>query len=138
MKTTTLLLIGIASILFPGCDSILTQPRHAGIVFGHVGSADSGTGTSNVLAETGHFGVGFDYGEPDAIDWNATIDWTLLASNDRKDTYRLKWVFTPASGSVVSGASDVSYDGTIQSVVVVNDQFSITIDPVDAMKSNPR
>ena len=131
MKTTTLLLLGIASFIFVGCDRTRDLPQHAGVVFAHVGSADPATGTSHVLDVTGQFAAGFDYGDASAADWDATINWNFLASNDIMDTYRLNWVFTPASGSSVSGTSDVAFDGTNQSITVVNDQLTITISSPD-------
>ncbi len=129
MKYTRQLLIAIATVVAVGCDRTQALPRHAGVVFAHVGSADSKTGTSSELAETGQCSTGFDYGDASAIDWDATINWKYLTTNDAADCYRLNWDFSPSSGAPESGVSDVSYDGSTQAVAVINDQLTVTIGP---------
>ena len=131
MNTTHQLLIALVIVVAAGCDRTQALPRHSGVVFAHVGSADSETGTSHDLTEAGQFAAGFDHGDVNAIDWDAMIKWKYLTTNDATDSYRLNWVFSPASGASVSGTSDVVYDGSTKAVVVINDQLTVTISPMD-------
>ncbi|WP_068267615.1 hypothetical protein [Rubripirellula obstinata] len=130
MSNSTRVLLGVVTLAFVGCGGGSSLPQHAGVVFAHVGSADSATGTSHVLTDDGQFFAGFHYGDPQATDWNATIDWRFLKANDAADSYRLKWTFTPSSGATATGSSDVAFDGLASVVVSVNDQLTITIDPL--------
>ena len=132
MRTTTHLLFAIALIVVAGCDGDPPLPQHAGIVFAHVGSASSKTGTSSLLDKTGQLGVGFHYGGAEAIDWEASVNWKFLASTGTTDSYRLSWVFTPVTGEPTSGDTEITYNGNTQSAAVVNDQLTVTIDPIES------
>ena len=129
MKTLPRSLFCIAILACVGCDGKRSTPQHSGVVFAHVDSIDSGTGVSTVLTKFGDFDSGFDYGDTETIDWDVTIRWRFLKSNDSVDSYHLSWVFTPASGTPVSGSSDVAYDGSTRAVVPINKQLTVTIDP---------
>ena len=129
------LVIVIAVLLLAGCETTTVTPQFAGVVHARVGPADSETFTSHKLTKNGQFASGFDYGDPNVVDWKATIQWSLLASQNAADTYRLNWIFTPASGASVSGTSDVDYDGKNKVVTVANDQLTITIEPETAQNA---
>lgn len=135
MKQKHYFTIAITTVLMAGCGTDSATPRFAGTVVAHVGSADSGTSTSHAFTKNGRFVAGFDYGDAESIDWKATIDWSFIALQDSVDAYRLNWTFSPESDEPVSGTSNIAYDGVNQTVTVVNDQLTITIDPRNIQNS---
>jgi hypothetical protein len=130
MKMHILVLVAMAAGLTVGCGPEKVAQRFAGTFIAHVGSSDSVTSNRADLTPRGRLVAGFDYGDANETDWTATIDWSLLASKTSSDRYQLTWKFVPESGPSVSGISSILYDGKNQAVVRVNEQLSITIDPI--------
>ena len=109
-----------------------TEPaivQFSGSIVAHVGASDSETSQRSALTETGQLTAGFDYGNEDIVDWNAHIDWSLMANGNEADKYRLVWTFLPDKGSATTGTKDFAFDGVNQVIVAVNELLSITIDP---------
>jgi hypothetical protein len=115
--------------LCAGCTSESPVVRHAGKVVSHVDSYGSGTGNSQRLQAAGEMVVGFSYGDPLKRSWKGKIKWALLRQEGDADVYKVQSEFISENGATVRKSQSLSYDGESAAVIVVNDQWAISIEP---------
>lgn len=115
--------------LCAGCTSESPVVRHAGRVVSHVDSYGSGTGNSQRLQAAGEMVVGFSYGDPSRRSWKGKVKWALLRQEGDADVYRVESEFSPENGASVRESQSLSFDGESAAVIVVNDQWAISIEP---------
>ena len=129
VKLIVLLSLAIVVGNRAGCASEAPVLRHTGSMVSHVDLYGSGTGVSERLNAAGQMGVGFKYGDPSKTSWKGNIRWSLLLNEGNADIYAFELEFIPEGGAPVRQIGKLSFDGESPSVVVVNDQWAISIEP---------
>lgn len=115
------------------CGKTKRLPRFDGIVKSHVDSYQSGTGHQFDLVRGsttgGHYKAGFDYGDPEKVDWTSTLHWELKGHKGKRDVYEFKWSFSLSGSSPVVNTKDVEHDATESVIVFQNEWQTISIEP---------
>jgi beta-lactamase regulating signal transducer with metallopeptidase domain len=113
----------------PAAEPKVSVLRHTGSMVSHVDFYGSGTGVSERLKAAGQMGVGFKYGDPSKTSWKGNLSWSLLRNEGNADVYAFELEFIPEGGAPVRQVGKLSFDGESPALVVVNDQWAISIEP---------